>query len=188
MDFWSSLKPQAIFLHLSIRSVQHSRCFLLLVCYQDLYHQSYETVCVMFASIPDFKEFYTESDVNKEGLECLRLLNEIIADFDEVNSSLTDNPRCQIEQKIIIILLLFCKAALQIGFNKRSRKIFHRLNESCWCSWDVLFTAAVEAKVQRRGEDKDHRQHLHGCNWSKCDTRTREYAGKFSTHLLKTSF
>lgn len=41
---------------------------------------------MMFASIPDFKEFYTESDVNKEGLECLRLLNEIIADFDEVNS------------------------------------------------------------------------------------------------------
>ena len=41
----------------------------------------------MFASIPDFKEFYTESDVNKEGLECLRLLNEIIADFDEVKIS-----------------------------------------------------------------------------------------------------
>lgn len=54
---------------------------------QDLYHQSYDLVCVMFASIPDFKEFYTESDVNKEGLECLRLLNEIIADFDEVNSA-----------------------------------------------------------------------------------------------------
>lgn len=52
--------------------------------WQDLYHQSYDLVCVMFASIPDFKEFYTESDVNKEGLECLRLLNEIIADFDEV--------------------------------------------------------------------------------------------------------
>lgn len=49
----------------------------------------------MFASIPDFKEFYTESDVNKEGLECLRLLNEIIADFDEVNSSQADNPGCQ---------------------------------------------------------------------------------------------
>lgn len=53
---------------------------------EDLYHQSYDTVCVMFASIPDFKEFYTESDVNKEGLECLRLLNEIIADFDELLS------------------------------------------------------------------------------------------------------
>uniref|UniRef100_A0A8C6L1V6 adenylate cyclase n=1 Tax=Nothobranchius furzeri TaxID=105023 RepID=A0A8C6L1V6_NOTFU len=53
---------------------------------EDLYHQSYDVVCVMFASIPDFKEFYTESDVNKEGLECLRLLNEIIADFDELLS------------------------------------------------------------------------------------------------------
>ncbi|KAG7468341.1 hypothetical protein MATL_G00141880 [Megalops atlanticus] len=53
---------------------------------EDLYYQSYECVCVMFASIPDFKEFYTECDINKEGLECLRLLNEIIADFDELLS------------------------------------------------------------------------------------------------------
>uniref|UniRef100_A0A8C2RT29 adenylate cyclase n=1 Tax=Capra hircus TaxID=9925 RepID=A0A8C2RT29_CAPHI len=51
---------------------------------EDWYHQSYDCVCVMFASVPDFKVFYTECDVNKEGLECLRLLNEIIADFDEV--------------------------------------------------------------------------------------------------------
>ncbi|XP_060111994.1 adenylate cyclase type 4 isoform X1 [Heteronotia binoei] len=51
---------------------------------QDLYHQSCECACVLFASIPDFKEFYSESNVNREGLECLRLLNEIIADFDEL--------------------------------------------------------------------------------------------------------
>jgi len=38
----------------------------------------------MFASIPDFREFYYETDINKSGKECLRLLNEIIADFDEV--------------------------------------------------------------------------------------------------------
>lgn len=44
----------------------------------------------MFASVPDFKEFYTECDINKEGLECLRLLNEIIADFDEVRESKKD--------------------------------------------------------------------------------------------------
>lgn len=43
----------------------------------------------MFASVPDFKEFYTECDINKEGLECLRLLNEIIADFDEVGKTKT---------------------------------------------------------------------------------------------------
>lgn len=53
---------------------------------QDLYHQSYECVCVLFASVPDFKEFYSESSINHEGLECLRLLNEIIADFDEVTA------------------------------------------------------------------------------------------------------
>lgn len=38
----------------------------------------------MFASIPQFKDFYTESSVNGDGLECLRLLNEMIVDFDEV--------------------------------------------------------------------------------------------------------
>lgn len=63
------------------------------LCPQDLYHQSYACVCVMFASIPDFKEFYTESDVNKEGLECLRLLNEIIADFDDVGTARPGPPR-----------------------------------------------------------------------------------------------
>jgi hypothetical protein len=58
----------------------------LALCPQDLYYKSYDCVCVLFASVPDFKEFYTECDINKEGLECLRLLNEIIADFDEVRS------------------------------------------------------------------------------------------------------
>lgn len=53
---------------------------------QDLYSQSCDSVCVMFASVPQFKEFYTESSVNKDGLECLRFLNEIIGDFDELLS------------------------------------------------------------------------------------------------------
>lgn len=50
----------------------------------ELYSEQYEDVCVMFASIPDFWEFYYETDINKGGKECLRLLNEIIADFDEL--------------------------------------------------------------------------------------------------------
>lgn len=50
----------------------------------DLYHESYSCVAVVFASIPNYKEFYDESDVNKQGLECLRLLNEIICDFDKL--------------------------------------------------------------------------------------------------------
>ncbi|XP_021713087.1 Ca(2+)/calmodulin-responsive adenylate cyclase isoform X4 [Aedes aegypti] len=51
---------------------------------QDLYHQSYSKVGVIFASVPNFHEFYTELDGSNQGVECLRLLNEIIADFDEL--------------------------------------------------------------------------------------------------------
>lgn len=51
---------------------------------QDLYYQSYAQVGVLFASIPNFNDFYIELDGNNMGVECLRLLNEIIADFDEV--------------------------------------------------------------------------------------------------------
>ncbi|XP_034088350.1 adenylate cyclase type 4-like [Gymnodraco acuticeps] len=53
---------------------------------QDLYSQSYDCVCVMFASVPQFKEFYSESSANRDGLECMRFLNEIISDFDELLS------------------------------------------------------------------------------------------------------
>lgn len=51
---------------------------------QDLYYQSYAQVGVLFASIANFNDFYIELDGNNMGVECLRLLNEIIADFDEV--------------------------------------------------------------------------------------------------------
>ncbi|RVE60332.1 hypothetical protein OJAV_G00179860 [Oryzias javanicus] len=51
---------------------------------QDLYSKLYNCVCVMFASVPDFKDFYNESSANNDGLECLRFLNEIISDFDEL--------------------------------------------------------------------------------------------------------
>ncbi|XP_045320644.1 adenylate cyclase type 6 isoform X3 [Leopardus geoffroyi] len=52
----------------------------------ELYYQSCECVAVMFASIANFSEFYVELEANNEGVECLRLLNEIIADFDEIIS------------------------------------------------------------------------------------------------------
>lgn len=51
---------------------------------QELYSQSYDAVGVMFASIPGFADFYSQTEMNNQGVECLRLLNEIIADFDEV--------------------------------------------------------------------------------------------------------
>ncbi|KAK2508769.1 hypothetical protein MC885_021054 [Smutsia gigantea] len=53
---------------------------------EELYSQSYDAVGVMFASIPGFADFYSQTEMNNQGVECLRLLNEIIADFDELLS------------------------------------------------------------------------------------------------------
>lgn len=60
-----------------------------------MYHEQCDFVCIMFASIPNFSEFYVELEANNEGVECLRLLNEIIADFDEL---LAEEPYKYIEK------------------------------------------------------------------------------------------
>lgn len=52
--------------------------------HHELYHESHQGVAVMFASIPHFYEFYDETDVSKQGLGCIALLNEIICDFDKL--------------------------------------------------------------------------------------------------------
>ncbi|XP_075922788.1 adenylate cyclase type 3 isoform X1 [Petromyzon marinus] len=56
---------------------------------EELYSHSYNEVGVMFASIPNFSDFYTEENINNGGIECLRFLNEIISDFD----ALLDEPK-----------------------------------------------------------------------------------------------
>lgn len=48
----------------------------------------------MFASIPNFSDFYTEESINNGGLECLRILNEIISDFDSVSSCSISTSGC----------------------------------------------------------------------------------------------
>ncbi len=65
---------------MSMSLTELSSCRSLLQLYAD----QHDNICVMFASIPGFWDFYHETDINSGGLECLRLLNEIIADFDEV--------------------------------------------------------------------------------------------------------
>lgn len=49
---------------------------------------------VMFASIPNFQDFYSEDIEN--GKACIRILNEIICDFD----SLMDEPQFATVEKI----------------------------------------------------------------------------------------
>ncbi|KAH0622914.1 hypothetical protein JD844_025805 [Phrynosoma platyrhinos] len=62
----------------------------------ELYSQSYDEIGVMFASLPNFADFYTEESINNGGIECLRFLNEIISDFD----ALLDDPQFRCITKI----------------------------------------------------------------------------------------
>ena len=38
----------------------------------------------MFASIQGFSDFYSEQSINNQGIECMRFLHEIMADFDQL--------------------------------------------------------------------------------------------------------
>lgn len=53
--------------------------------FQDLYAQACTSVAVMFSNICNFSDFYLELETTGDGLECLRVLNQIIVDFDNVS-------------------------------------------------------------------------------------------------------
>ncbi|XP_041063780.1 adenylate cyclase type 8-like [Carcharodon carcharias] len=50
----------------------------------ELYCETHDHVGVLFASIPEFAAFYSHAEGNQQGIKCLQLLNEIIADFDDL--------------------------------------------------------------------------------------------------------
>ncbi|XP_071804572.1 adenylate cyclase type 3-like [Asterias amurensis] len=64
---------------------------------EDLYAQDYPEVGVMFASIPNFSDFYSEDAINNQGTECLRFLNEIISDFDTLLKAVRFRSICKIK-------------------------------------------------------------------------------------------
>lgn len=49
-----------------------------------LYHEEHKNVTVMFASIPNFMDYFAENDNEDGGLHCLEVLNSIITAFDAV--------------------------------------------------------------------------------------------------------
>lgn len=70
----------------------------------------------MFASIPNFQDFYSEDIEN--GKACIRILNEIICDFD----SLMEEPKfCNVE-KIKTVGATYMAAA---GLNPRHQVRFY---------------------------------------------------------------
>ena len=104
----------------------------------ELYYQSCECVAVMFASISNFSEFYVELEANNEGVECLRLLNEIIADFDEVQICL--NLKKSISLPVVSIYtkyvcLTICLTTITDIQVKAFQSAFHR--------FDVWFSVLI---------------------------------------------
>ncbi|CAI9735925.1 adenylate cyclase type 1-like [Octopus vulgaris] len=76
--------------HVAVHFIDHQNN-----THMELYSQQYNRVGVFFASVSNFSEFYMELDANNQGVECLRVLNEIIFDFDEL---LTESRFCAIDK------------------------------------------------------------------------------------------
>ncbi|XP_059220798.1 adenylate cyclase type 3 [Stomoxys calcitrans] len=107
--------------------------------HDDLYSQSYSEVGVLFASMPNFSDFYSEESVNNQGLECLRFLNEVISDFD----ALLELPQFQDIIKIKTIGSTYM-AASGINLN-RDIKPGDPITKR-WAHLDLLVEFALELK------------------------------------------
>ncbi|XP_030626857.1 adenylate cyclase type 8 [Chanos chanos] len=107
---------------------------------EELYSQSYDEVGVMFASIAGFNDYYEQKEIQHEGVECLRLLNEIIADFDEL---LEESYFLDIE-KIKTIGSCYMAASGLSPDNKKNRggSDWHHLSEL------VLFALAMQETLR----------------------------------------
>ncbi|KAI6243337.1 Adenylate cyclase type 1 [Aphelenchoides fujianensis] len=73
---------------------------------EELYARDHNNVCVMFASIPNFKDYWSECDTSRK-LECLRLLNEIACEFDKLLSK----PKFSCIEKIKTVASTYMAAA-----------------------------------------------------------------------------
>ncbi|VDN00104.1 unnamed protein product [Thelazia callipaeda] len=72
----------------------------------ELYSEARENAVIVFNTINEFDKFYMELDANNKGVECLRLRNEIIVDFDTVS--------CYYNTVHIIIGLEFVLVTIEI--------------------------------------------------------------------------
>lgn len=88
------------------------------------YSENHKDVGIIFASIVNFNEMYDESYL--KGKEYLRVLNELIADFDE----LLERPQFQHVEKIKTIGSTFMAAGgLNPGLRRASRDTYEHLHQ-----------------------------------------------------------
>ncbi|XP_044726976.1 adenylate cyclase type 3-like [Chrysoperla carnea] len=107
--------------------------------HDELYSQSYAEVGVLFASMPNFSDFYSEETVNNQGLECLRFLNEVISDFD----ALLEQPKFQDIIKIKTIGSTYMAAS---GLNSSNLVKAKDSITTRWAHLSLLVEFALELK------------------------------------------
>ncbi|XP_059484469.1 adenylate cyclase type 3-like [Neocloeon triangulifer] len=109
--------------------------------HDELYSQSYAEVGVLFASMPNFSDFYTEESVNNQGLECLRFLNEVISDFDAILE------RPQFKEMIIKIKTIGSTYMAASGLNtNQENQAESEKSSSIWNHLALLVDFAFELK------------------------------------------
>lgn len=121
--------------------------------HDDLYSQSYAEVGVLFASMPNFSDFYSEETVNNQGLECLRFLNEVISDFD----ALLELPQFQDIIKIKTIGSTYMAAS---GINLQRNVRNDATITERWSHLAVLVEFALELKHALHGINEQSFNHF----------------------------
>ncbi|XP_075160784.1 adenylyl cyclase 78C isoform X2 [Haematobia irritans] len=104
----------------------------------ELYSNMHNLCGVMFASIPNFQDFYSEDIDN--GKACIRILNEIICDFDE----LLEEPRFSSIEKIKTVGATYMAAS---GLNSDHLRSNGETSEDSVCSL-VEFAFAMKQKLE----------------------------------------
>ncbi|XP_050439426.1 adenylate cyclase type 3 [Adelges cooleyi] len=121
--------------------------------HEELYSQSYAEVGVLFASMPNFSDFYSEETVNNQGLECLRFLNEVISDFD----ALLEQPRYQDIIKIKTIGSTYMAAS---GLNPSRMVKAEDSIEIRWAHLALLVDFAFDLKKALQGINEQSFNHF----------------------------
>lgn len=109
----------------------------------QLYAMMHHQCGVMFASIPNFRDFYSEDIEN--GKACIRVLNEIICDFD----SLLEDPQFVTVEKIKTTGSTYMAAS---GLNPKVQQQLGLTDEDCICIM-VDFALAMRQKLIEVNKD-----------------------------------
>lgn len=106
----------------------------------ELYAKMHNLCGVMFASIPNFQDFYSEDIEN--GKACIRILNEIICDFDSV----LEDPKFAAVEKIKTVGATYMAAS---GLNPKMEVIMNFANPGCFEFHIFKFTLFFRKRVSR---------------------------------------